>query len=532
MKRTTFFLLALVLVLGGVAQAQDTQVLLSEDFESLPLGPNVDEGTAGEAVWTDIPPAGWFNDASGVPGIEDPGTDGVTEWAGWGFADKEWWITTAGDQDRSTFDLGQGTVAIADPDEWDDAGHPKDYPANTYDVWLSTNPIDLATSKAGTVHLKFDSSWRPEHDDDYHQSAKITVSFDGGEPVELMLWVSDSSSPNYKDYATNETIDIDIDNPAGATSMVITFGLFDAGNDWWWAIDNIEVTSQFSAISAYHPSPVNGAVEVPVKTDVSWSPGQYASASSPAHRLILSDDLAAVEDGSAVVATQDANSFDATGLLDFGTTYYWRVDEANSVIGWDEGSVWSFTTESFAYPIEGVTASTNGASDASAGPENTVNGSGLNEEGQHATSSGDMWLANPADGEPTWIQYDLGQVYKLYQMLVWNYNVEFELLLGFGLKGVTVEYSTDGVEWTGVGRCGTGPGHGQERLRRQYDHRFRWCGRPVRPAHRQQRLGHDRPVRAQRSPLLADSRPRPRSATGRWRRRRVRRGAVDLARGA
>jgi len=24
--------------------------------------------------------------------------------------------------------------------------------------------------------------------------------------------------------------------------MVLTFGLFDAGNDWWWAIDNIEVT--------------------------------------------------------------------------------------------------------------------------------------------------------------------------------------------------------------------------------------------------------------------------------------------------
>ncbi len=32
-------------------------------------------------------------------------------------------------------------------------------------------------------------------------------------------------------------------------------------------------------------------------------------------------------------------------------------------------------------------------------------------------------------------------------MLVWNYNVQFEMLLGFGVKDVTVEYSVDGAEW-------------------------------------------------------------------------------------
>jgi len=451
MKRTHVFLLALVLAWAGAVQAQSGYVLLSEDFENLPLGPNVDEGTAGDAVWTDIPPAGWFNDASGVPGIEDPATDGVTEWAGWGFADKEWWIQTAGDQDRSTFDLGQGTVAIADPDEWDDAGHPKDYPANTYDVWLSTRPIDLSTTKPGTVKLKFDSSWRPEFDDDYHQSAKVTVSFDGGEPVELMLWLSDSSSPNYKDYATNETVTLNIDNPAGAMSMVITFGLFDAGNDWWWAIDNLLVTGDRSARLAYNPSPANGTDEVGVKTELTWTPGEYAGASSPAHTIILSDDLAAVEDGSAVVATQDANSLDATGLLDFDTTYYWRVDEANTVSGWDEGNVWSFTTESFAYPITSVTASSDAPSDAGVGPENTVNGSGMNADDQHSTSTTDMWLAKPEAGQMPWIQFDFDHVYKLHEMLVWNYNSEFELILGFGLKDVTVEYSADGVEWTTLG---------------------------------------------------------------------------------
>ncbi|MCP4607343.1 MAG: LamG domain-containing protein, partial [Planctomycetes bacterium] len=34
---------------------------------------------------------------------------------------------------------------------------------------------------------------------------------------------------------------VKLDAPEGAKKVVLTFGLFDAGNDWWWAIDNIEV---------------------------------------------------------------------------------------------------------------------------------------------------------------------------------------------------------------------------------------------------------------------------------------------------
>ena len=41
----------------------------------------------------------------------------------------------------------------------------------------------------------------------------------------------------------------------------------------------------------------------------------------------------------------DANSFDASGLLDFDTTYYWRIDEVNDAnpdSPW-EGPIWSFS---------------------------------------------------------------------------------------------------------------------------------------------------------------------------------------------
>ena len=214
----------------------------AEDFNGLALGPNVDEAVAGDNVWTKTAPAGWTIDDSGIPGVGDPATDGVTEWAGWSFADAAWWAEAAEDQRRTEFTLATGAVAVADPDEWDDQDHADSAAAGWYDTFLSTPALSLAGVEPNAAVLQFDSSWRPEFDSNYHQTAGITVSFDGSEPVQVMLWESDSSSPNFKDAAVNETVTVPLNNPAGATSMVIDFGLFDAGNDWWWAIDNILVS--------------------------------------------------------------------------------------------------------------------------------------------------------------------------------------------------------------------------------------------------------------------------------------------------
>jgi len=213
-------------------------ILLSEDFEGLPLGKNVDEGLAGEKVWTKTAPAGWTIDDKGVPGAGNPAQDGVTEWAGWSFADRIWWTNTAGDQNRSQFTLGTGTVAIADPDEWDDLAHA----TGRWATYLSAPAIDISGAQSGSLTLTFDSSWRPEYADYGHQTGNLKVSFDGAKAVEMFLWESNTGSPNFKPDSTNETVTVSIEAPAGAKKMVLTFGLFDCGNNWWWAIDNIEVT--------------------------------------------------------------------------------------------------------------------------------------------------------------------------------------------------------------------------------------------------------------------------------------------------
>ncbi|MHC4435181.1 MAG: hypothetical protein ACYTBS_25385, partial [Planctomycetota bacterium] len=216
-----------------------------EDFEGVDLGTSPEEAAGTEGVWTDTPPEGWFIDESGVPGVGDPAIDGVTDWAGWAIADKDWWTTVAGDQRRSEYTLGQGAVAVADPDEWDDSTHPDGYNVaeDAYDTWFSTPPIDVSGAQAGTLELTFDSSWRPEFDGNYHQTANITAFYDNHDPIEVLLWESDGVSPNFKDdNSTNETITVNLENPPEATSLILTFGLFEAGNDWWWAIDNLEIT--------------------------------------------------------------------------------------------------------------------------------------------------------------------------------------------------------------------------------------------------------------------------------------------------
>ncbi len=204
---------------------------------------------------------------------------------------------------------------------------------------------------------------------------------------------------------------------------------------------------------ASNPTPAHEATDVP-RDDVvlSWTPGVYATPIN-GHKLYFSENLNDVNDGIGGIA-QDANSHTLPQRLDFGTTYYWRVDEVNDVnpdSPWI-GDVWSFTTEPFAYPIENITATASSQA-PNKGPENTVNGSGLDDTGLlHGKDADDnMWLSDVTGVQPTWIEYEFDKVYKLHQMWVWNSNDSLELMLGFGFKDVTIEYSTNGSDYTTLG---------------------------------------------------------------------------------
>jgi hypothetical protein len=136
------------------------------------------------------------------------------------------------------------------------------------------------------------------------------------------------------------------------------------------------------------------------------------------HKVFLSENFNDVIDGIGGI-TQSANSYTPPQRLDLSTTYYWRVDEVNGPPDYTvyEGEVWSFTTELIAYPIENVTATASSAHQADMGPENSINGSGLDANNLHSMETTDMWLSG---NEPlgAWIEYQFDKVYKLHQMSV------------------------------------------------------------------------------------------------------------------
>ncbi len=222
-----------------------SQTLYEENFETAVLGPAVDEVSSDPTAWTDQFP-GWFVDDSGVPGA-GTANDGVTEWAGWSFADKNFWTTVSANQNRTDFTRGQGVVAVADPDEWDDLPHA----SGTYNAFMTTPAISLAGTAANSAVISFDSSFRPEG----NQQASVDVSYDDFANFTRIF-------TRLTEDVRNEGVSIPLNNPSSGT-VKFRFGLTDAGNNWWWAVDNLKVTGQ-PLITTFAPvvdtQPAHGSV--------------------------------------------------------------------------------------------------------------------------------------------------------------------------------------------------------------------------------------------------------------------------------
>jgi hypothetical protein len=220
-------------------------------------------------------------------------------------------------------------------------------------------------------------------------------------------------------------------------------------------ISNWVTATNPNAPLAKLPQPGPDEVDVALDSILSWKPGENALR----HDVYLGtvqDDVSNASRtnplGVLVSTNQDATTYDPVGKLELDMTYYWRIDEVaadNTII---KGTVWRFDSEPMGYPISGsVITATASSSQAGFGPENTINGSGLDAQDGHSTVAADMWQSVAGAVEPVSIQYAFDTLYKLQEMGVWNYNGDLEFLVGFGLKEVAVEHSLDGTAWTVLG---------------------------------------------------------------------------------
>ena len=144
----------------------------------------------------------------------------------------------------------------------------------------------------------------------------------------------------------------EVSNAAGGLPQGTTTynpGPLKAAKTYYWRVDEFDAIETYTgdvwsfttegAVAALNP--VNGAVDITQTPILTWAPGFGAS-----HEVYFGAEASSLElKGSGNLGSE---SYDA-GQLEWSTTYYWRVDEANSANAespWT-GPLWSFTTADF-----------------------------------------------------------------------------------------------------------------------------------------------------------------------------------------
>ena len=209
----------------------------SEDFDGLApsLMQAVDESPTPPDLlgWTHSTPPGWERT------VDAP--QGTTEWQGWSFATPEFWIA-ADNQSRDSFTKGSGVIAIADGDEWDD-NNTGSVTGDDFNTMLTTDAVALdgLGTDAGPVDLAltFDSSFRPYD----AMTGEVLVSFDGGEFESLLTLDASTAGGNSSLSRGNATERVDVTAPERAEEVRFLFDYRDADSDWWWAIDNLSLST-------------------------------------------------------------------------------------------------------------------------------------------------------------------------------------------------------------------------------------------------------------------------------------------------
>ncbi len=153
----------------------------------------------------------------------------------------------------------------------------------------------------------------------------------------------------------------DVNNAAGAAPMgtaTHTPGPLKLAKTYYWRVDEFDIiethkgdvwsfTTQGGVAG---PNPSNGAVDVKQIPILTWSPGVY----SASHQVYFGIDKEVVRNadtgspeykGAGDLGSESSEP----GKLEWNTTYFWRIDEANNAnpdSPWT-GPVWSFTTANF-----------------------------------------------------------------------------------------------------------------------------------------------------------------------------------------
>ncbi len=185
---------------------------------------------------------------------------------------------------------------------------------------------------------------------------------DGGESVETditLSWTAGFDAKLHTVYFGDNFVDVN--NAAGGLPQgdaTYDAGPLELAKTYYWRVD------EFDAVDTYkgkvwsfttqgavgNPDPANGAVDIEHTPILTWVPGVFAAS----HEVYFGSDAEAVKNADTSspeykgAGDLGAESYEPE-KLEWNTTYYWRIDEANNTnpdSPWT-GNVWSFTTANF-----------------------------------------------------------------------------------------------------------------------------------------------------------------------------------------
>ncbi len=347
MSKTLFFLISFVLVVGlnGTARADAIDVN-NPSFEYDINGVQITELTGWDAV------QGWT--------IRDTSGDGAGWYKGWQFVDVNWaWAEgyEAADGNVSSFN-----VTADDPND-------PNWSCQIYQVLDPNLDADSTIVENRRYTLRFNAIRMGTEDNPTAYGAFFYsvggVNVAASNDVILAEKEVVLTSPPLWDasYAGWEEISLYYVALPAASSLGERLGVklsVPVHEPWLGGyqvmLDNVRV-DWVLAVQAYGPFPDDEARDVAKNVTLGWKPGVKTQPTA-GHEVYFGTDETAVDNATTSSAehqtTQDGNSwsvlnYDAGGL-ELGRTYYWRVDEVNSLEGgspW-KGEVWSFEVTGYA----------------------------------------------------------------------------------------------------------------------------------------------------------------------------------------
>lgn len=238
--------------LCGTAAAQ-LQTVAFDDFEDLhstmvpftiPLNIRADGTDYSNQIRTGTPRE-WTIDNSDMG--NPPGSVFCLEpgYNGWTAMDVGSWTAEQGRQiGRTSLGLdSRNTALVADPDAFDDFKS-ADQTGDFYNSYISRN-YDLTEFDTSTLQITFD--WEFAIED--NQRGTVEVSFDDGETWQLLLDLFKGTLPNGRillgpsTFIAGQAGDPEADFVPSGNQMLFRIGCLTAGNNWWFAVDNVRVTT-------------------------------------------------------------------------------------------------------------------------------------------------------------------------------------------------------------------------------------------------------------------------------------------------